>query len=96
MLAGADKDSPSCHRDAVAASKEARDVAPAVHRSGQETQEGEVLDTLDARAARAGPQDQGMLRREAQNLALQLENAAVLRFEVSGVAVSTKGEGVSR
>ena len=66
MLASADKDSPACRRDAVAANKEARDAAPAVHRSGQETQEREVLNTPDARAARAGPQDQGMVSGESE------------------------------
>ena len=37
-----------------------------------------MLDTPDAPAARAGPQYQDILHREAQNVELQLENAAVV------------------
>ncbi len=43
MLAGADNDSPAERRNPVAAHEKLGEVAPAVHRHGQDTQEGEVL-----------------------------------------------------
>ena len=43
MLAGANEDSPSDRREAVPPNEEVGDVAPAVHGSGQETQEGELV-----------------------------------------------------
>ena len=69
VLAGAKKGSPSDCGDTVPLNEEVGDVASAVHGSGQETQEGEVLDAPDA-------QHQGVLERLAQHMELEPEDAA--------------------
>ena len=72
------KTAPSGRGDTVPLNEEVGDVAPAVHGSGQETQEGEVLRAPDARAAWPSTQHQGVLGWLAQHVELKLDDAALV------------------
>ena len=78
MLAGADPDHFADRRDAVPGDIEGGDVAPAVHRGGEEAEVGEVLDAGDPGAARGGSLDDGVLGREAGDAQLEDDVAAVV------------------
>ena len=83
VLAGADKDSPAERRHPVAAHEKLGEVAPAVHGSGQETQEGEVLHAAAARAK--GRQGRG-----------QIEHAEPDSRGRSACSYELHGRGISR
>src|ERR1017187_8724084 len=54
VLTGADEDRGADHRRAIPGNVKSRDVAPAIDRRGQQTQQGEMLHAADASADRGG------------------------------------------
>ena len=90
VLTGADEDRGADHRHAIPGNVKSGDVAPAIDRRGQQTQQGEVLHAADPGADRGGALHQGVLARLAGTRSFTVMVPPVLVMDSSATGFGLK------